>query len=51
MTTSYRGVTLPEEILSMICEELGKEGDFGSLYKCALSSKSFADAALRTMYQ
>ncbi|RVX68622.1 hypothetical protein B0A52_07049 [Exophiala mesophila] len=48
---SYQGATLPEEILSMICQELGHDGDFGSLYNCARSSKSFADPALRTMYQ
>ncbi|KAK5411053.1 hypothetical protein LTR06_005943 [Exophiala xenobiotica] len=45
------GTTLPDELLSMVCQELGYDGDFGSLYKCALSSKSFADPALRTMYQ
>ncbi|KIX02401.1 uncharacterized protein Z518_08342 [Rhinocladiella mackenziei CBS 650.93] len=49
--SSYQGTTLPDEILSLICQELGKDGDFGSLYKCALSSKSFADPALRTLYQ
>ncbi|OAL39350.1 hypothetical protein AYO20_01220 [Fonsecaea nubica] len=48
---AYRGTVLPDEILSLICEELGNEREFGSLYTCALSSKSFADPALRTMYQ
>ncbi|EXJ81032.1 hypothetical protein A1O3_07320 [Capronia epimyces CBS 606.96] len=47
----YHDATLPDEILSMICQELGKDGDFASLYRCALSSRSFADPALRTMYQ
>ncbi|KIY00539.1 uncharacterized protein Z520_03202 [Fonsecaea multimorphosa CBS 102226] len=47
----YQGAVLPDEILSLICEELGIEREFGSLYTCALSSKSFADPALRTMYQ
>lgn len=51
MTALYQGATLPEEILSLICQELGRDGDFGSLYKCARSSKAFADPALRTMYQ
>lgn len=51
MASPYEGSTLPEEILSIICQELGSEGDFGSLYRCARSSKSFADPALRTMYQ
>ncbi|KAH0831639.1 hypothetical protein AYO21_01836 [Fonsecaea monophora] len=49
--SAYRGTVLPDEILSLICEELGNEREFGSLYTCALSSKSFADPALRTMYQ
>ncbi|KAJ9607779.1 hypothetical protein H2200_007857 [Cladophialophora chaetospira] len=48
---SYHGETLPEEILSLVCQELGSDRDFGSLYKCARSSKTFADPALRTMYQ
>jgi hypothetical protein len=48
---SYQGESLPDEILSMICQELGNDRDFGSLFKCALSSKSFADPALRTIYQ
>ena len=42
---------LPDEILSLICHELGLDRDFGSLYRCALSAKSLADPALRTMYQ
>lgn len=42
---------LPEEILSLICAELGRERDFKCLYNCARSSRSLADAALRTMYQ
>ncbi|OCT51026.1 hypothetical protein CLCR_08334 [Cladophialophora carrionii] len=48
---SYQGETLPDEILSLICQELGNDRDFSSLFKCALSSKSFADPALRTIYQ
>lgn len=42
---------LPDEILSLICQELGQDRDFGTLYNCALSVKSLADPALRTMYQ
>ena len=44
-------LSLPDEILTMICQELGQERDFGSLYRCALASSSLADPALRTMYQ
>lgn len=43
--------SLPDEILDMICRELGRDRDFGSLYRCALSSRSLADPALRTLYQ
>ena len=42
---------LPDEVLSMVCQELGSDRDFVSLYKCAQASKSLADSALRTMYQ
>lgn len=42
---------LPDEILSLICQELGQEREFGTLYNCALSVKSLADPALRTLYQ
>ncbi|KAL2396905.1 hypothetical protein ABEF93_004614 [Exophiala dermatitidis] len=51
MSSSYGGASLPDEILSVVCQELGNDGDFRSLYQCALSSRSFADPALRTMYQ
>ncbi|ETN42991.1 uncharacterized protein HMPREF1541_02149 [Cyphellophora europaea CBS 101466] len=43
--------SLPDEMLNMICQELGKDRDFGSLYRCAQASSSVADPALRTMYQ
>ena len=42
---------LPDEILSLICQELGQDRDFGTLYQCARAAKSLADPALRTMYQ
>ncbi|KAJ9658337.1 hypothetical protein H2198_003767 [Neophaeococcomyces mojaviensis] len=42
---------LPEEIMSLICAELGRERDFTTLYNCARSAKSLADPALRTLYQ
>lgn len=53
MTDIDSGVlhSLPDEVFSMICTEIGLEGDFGSLYRCALASRSFADPALRTMYK
>lgn len=41
---------LPDEILSLICLELGNDRDFGSLYRCAQSAPILADPALRTMY-
>lgn len=42
---------LPDEVLGMICQELGQDRDFVTLYRCAQASKSLADPALRTMYQ
>lgn len=42
---------LPEEVISLICAELGSSGDFGTLYNCARSAKIIADSALRTIYQ
>ena len=42
---------LPEEILVLICEELGRRRDFPTLFGYALSSVSFSEPALRTMYR
>jgi hypothetical protein len=42
---------LPEEILVLICEELGRRRDFPTLFGCSLSSVSFSEPALRTMYR
>ncbi|KAF7509187.1 hypothetical protein GJ744_008247 [Endocarpon pusillum] len=42
---------LPEEILILIYEELGRRRDFPTLFGCALSSVSFSEPALRTMYR
>lgn len=42
---------LPDELFSIMCQHLGQDRDFGTLYNCALSAKSLADPALRTMYQ
>lgn len=42
---------LPDEVLALICEDLGQQRDFSTLFKCALSCASLADPALRTMYR
>jgi hypothetical protein len=42
---------LPDEVLTAICEDLGQQRDFGTLFKCAMSCASLADPALRTMYR
>ncbi|KPI41239.1 uncharacterized protein AB675_8004 [Cyphellophora attinorum] len=44
-------LVLPDEVLGIICDELGRDRDFVTLYRCAQASRSFADPALRTMYQ
>lgn len=43
--------TLPDEVLNLICEDLGQQRDFSTLFKCAQSCASLADPALRTMYR
>ena len=48
MTTTR---TLPDEVLTLICEELGQQRDFGSIFRCAQTSSTLADPALRTMYR
>ncbi len=35
----------------LICEELGRRRDFGTLFGCALSSVAFSEPALRIMYR
>jgi hypothetical protein len=42
---------LPEEILLLICEELGRRKDFSTLFQCTLSSVALSEPALRTMYR
>ncbi|KKY29161.1 hypothetical protein UCRPC4_g00130 [Phaeomoniella chlamydospora] len=42
---------LPDDIIHLICEQLGAQGDFASLYRCALSSPRFCDSALKTLYR
>jgi hypothetical protein len=44
-------MSLPDEVLTMVCQELGLDREFGTLYRCAQVSKSLADPALRIMYQ
>ncbi|RMD39819.1 hypothetical protein DV735_g5309, partial [Chaetothyriales sp. CBS 134920] len=53
--------TLPDEVLSLVCQELGRgdnnshhhnnSRDFATLFRCALSARALADPALRTLYQ
>jgi hypothetical protein len=43
--------TLPDEVLNLICEDLGQQREFSTLFKCAQSCTSLADPALRTMYR
>lgn len=42
---------LPEEILVLVCDELGRRKDFTTLFRCALTSVSFSDPALRMIYR
>ncbi|KAG9236613.1 hypothetical protein BJ875DRAFT_215154 [Amylocarpus encephaloides] len=42
---------LPPDVLVVICEELGNRRDFGTLFNCALSSKSLVYPALGWIYR
>lgn len=43
--------TLPDDVLYLICDELGERRDFGTLFSCSTASKSLGDAALRVLYR
>ena len=43
--------SLPDEVLTLVCQELGRDRDFATLFRCAQGSRSLADPALRTLYQ
>lgn len=51
MASLLPSTILPEEVLGVICSELGAEHDFATLYACSLAAKKLADPALRTMYR
>ncbi len=42
---------LPPDIILLICEELGNQRAFGTLFNAALSSKQIAASALLWMYR
>jgi hypothetical protein len=42
---------LPTDILYLVCEELANRQDFGTLFNCAVSSKSLVTPALLWMYR
>jgi hypothetical protein len=42
---------LPADVLYLVCEELANRQDFGTLFNCAMSSKSLAIPALLWMYR
>jgi hypothetical protein len=42
---------LPADCLYLICEELAAKRDFGTLFACAVSSKSLVKPALLRMYR
>lgn len=51
MASLLPSTVLPEEVLGVICSELGAVHDFATLYACSLAGKTLADPALRTMYR
>ncbi len=44
-------LTLPADVLFLICEELSVREDFTGLFNCALASKSLAGSALLWLYR
>lgn len=42
---------LPDDILHLICEQLGAQGEFASLFRCALAGSRFCEPALKTLYR
>ena len=42
---------LPDDVLHLICEQLGAQKQFATLYRCALSSHRFSEPALKTLYR
>ncbi|KAG9249189.1 hypothetical protein BJ878DRAFT_485203 [Calycina marina] len=42
---------IPADILLLICEELGKAGNFGTLFACALANRTLAASAVLCLYR
>ncbi|KAG0648558.1 hypothetical protein D0Z07_5163 [Hyphodiscus hymeniophilus] len=52
MTASLRAeLSLPLEVLGMVCDELGHKQDLGALFNCAVSSKQLAQPAIPLLYR
>lgn len=45
------GSTLPQEIWWLVSEQFTARGDFGSLFNCALVSRSLGNIALPLLYR
>jgi hypothetical protein len=44
-------ILLPPDIILLICEEIAKEREFGTLFNCAISGRNLAGSALLWMYR
>ena len=44
-------VSLPDDLLYMVCTKLWEQRDFDTLYHCARSTKQLADPALAHLYR
>lgn len=42
---------LPDDILHLLCEELGAQDQFDALFNCACASRSLAIPALTNLYR
>lgn len=43
--------TLPQEIILLICQELGARREFDTLYRCALLGRRVASIAVEQLYR
>lgn len=44
-------ISLPVDVLHLICEQLWHQRDFNTLFNCALSSRQLAIPALANLYR
>ncbi|PQE11901.1 hypothetical protein CJF31_00000034 [Rutstroemia sp. NJR-2017a BVV2] len=51
ISDTHKIMPLPADILLQVCEELGNQLDFGTLFNCAVSGRQLAGSALLWLYR